>query len=196
LCIKIIVDYKSVLSRSRARLDSGDGMRINLARLRIGKVVMPIIALLLLTMMIVTPAKAVTKVDYWATHEMDLVDPGKIWVTEGGIQHVKDSYWRGSSDGSLGNDGIFEVWYEHITLNLVTGEGTFNGKFIITIPDKGTIEGSGRGIITGFVNAPGTFVATHGTGDFLGSKSMGSYTAVFTTLTHYHMDCVGTTIYP
>lgn len=158
------------------------------------KVVVPILALLLLAMMMVSPANAVTKEDYWAHHEMDLVDPGKVWVTKGGIQHIKDSIWEGTTEDCSLGEGTFKVWYEQINLNLVTGEGTFQGKFIITIDGRGTIEGSGRGTITDFVNAPGTFVATHCTGDFENVNAMGSYTAVFTSSTHYYMDCVGVTI--
>jgi len=159
------------------------------------KVVMPTIVLLFLAMMIVLPANAVTKVPYSAHHEVDLVDPGKVWVSGEHIQHVKDSYWAGTNEGSLGS-GTFEVWYKHISLNLETGEGTYSGKFIITIPGKGTVAGSGRGIITGFYYSAGTWEVTHCTGEFQGSKTMGSVSAAFTSATHFSMDCVGTTIYP
>ena len=157
-----------------------------------GKVVKLTMALLLLAMLVVTPAMAVTKEAYQGHHEMDLVDPGKVWVTGGGIQHVKDSYWRGTSVGSLGV-GTMEIWYNHISLNLNTGQGTYSGKFLITIPGVGTVEGSGRGIITGF-NSAGTWEVTHCTGEFQGSKTMGSALAAFTSATHFSMDCVGTTI--
>jgi hypothetical protein len=158
------------------------------------KVVIPTLVLLLLAMMVVTPAKAVTKEAYSAHHEVDLVDAGKVWVTDGNIQHVKDSYWIGTNEGTLGV-GQIEIWYNHISLNLNTGQGTYSGKFLITIPDVGTVEGSGRGIITGFVNSAGTWEVTHCTGEFQGSKTMGSASATFTSATHFSMECVGITTY-
>jgi len=68
--------------------------------------------------------------------------------------------------------GTLEIWYEHISLDPATGEGTFSGKFLITIPDKGTIAGNGSLI------------------------AKGSFDATFTSPIHFSMDCVGTSTYP
>jgi hypothetical protein len=161
-------------------------------------VLLSTIAVLALSIVVVAPMSVhalITKESYWAHHEMDVVDPGKIWVSEENIQHVKDSYWAGTNDGSLGV-GTFEVWYNQISLDLASGEGTFSGKFLVTIPGKGTIAGTGRGTITGFVYSLGTFIGTHGTGDFEGLIAKGSFEATFTSATHFGMDCVGTSMYP
>lgn len=155
---------------------------------------MSALTILALFLMMFSQAKAITREPYWAHHEIDLVDPGKIWVGGNGIQHVKDSYYNGTAEASLGT-GTLQLWYEQISLNLTSGEGAFNGKFLITIPNKGTIAGTGRGIITGFVDAFGTFVATHGTGDFVDVHVMGSFSAVFTSATHAQMNCTGTSTY-
>jgi hypothetical protein len=160
----------------------------------IRKVVMPTMALLLLTLMVVTPAIAANKVPYLAYHEVALVDAGKVWVTDGNIQHVKDSFWRGSIyDSSIG-DGTFEVWFEHITVSLVTGMGTCSGKFLITIEGSGTVEGSYSGTIDG-IYCSGKFIAPHGTGDFQNSITMGSFEAVFTSATNYSQVCEGVSIF-
>jgi len=158
-------------------------------------VLMSTIALLALSIMVISPVKAVTKEPYWAHHEIDLMDPGTIWVSEEGIIHTKDSYWKGTNEGSLGV-GTLELWYKQISLDPATGEGAFSGKFLITIPDKGTIAGSGRGTIRGFVYSLGIFIGAIGTGDFEDLIAKGSFEAIFTSPTHFFMDCVGTSIYP
>ncbi len=156
-------------------------------------VVVLTVALLLLATITVTPVMAATKEEYSAHHVVDLIDPGTIWVTDGGIQHVRGAYWRGTNEGTLGT-GTIEIWYNQISLNLVTGEGTYSGKFTITIPGEGTVSGSGRGVITEFAYSYGTWEVTHCTGAFEGSKTMGSASAVFSSATEFVMDCEGVTI--
>jgi len=92
--------------------------------------------------------------------------------------------------------GTFEAWYEHISVNTKTGKGTFSGTWLITIPDVGTIAGSGRGKITGY-QFSGTFVGTHGTGAFKGVKKMGSFAGCHPDgdLTHIIMDAWGKIMY-
>ena len=140
---------------------------------------MSIIALLALSMTTISPVMAVTKEAYYCEMEIYQMDPGKEWVTGGGIYHAKDAYWSGSYDGTLGI-GAFDVWYEHIALDQDTGKGTFSGKYLITTPD-GTMAGSFRGKITSQIMHSGTFVGTHGTGGFEGVKIMGDCFGTQTT---------------
>jgi len=158
---------------------------------------MPTIALIFLAMMITSPAKAITKAPYWEHVEFnpeDFDDPGRQWTTAGGIMQVKDWHWVGSYEGTLGT-GTMDVWFEHISLDLTTGEGTLSGKWLITITPQDTMAGSGRGRITGFVFGSGTFAGTHATGAFIGIKKMGSFEVNMASIP-YTIDAWGTIIYP
>jgi len=160
-------------------------------------ILMPSIALFALSIMIIMPVKAITKEPYWEHVEFDPADfdqPLKQWISEEGIFQVRDWHWVGTYEGTLGT-GIMDVWFEHISLNLATGEGTCNGKWLITITPQNTIAGSARGAITGFVYGSGTFAGTHGTGAFEGIRKMGSF-SVNMASTPYTIDAWGTIIYP
>jgi len=72
------------------------------------------------------------------------------------------------------------------------------GKWKVTIdtgPKVGTLEGNGRGKITGYVSGYGTFIGTHGTDDFEGVKKRGSFTFQQTDL-HITMEALGTIMWP
>jgi len=160
-------------------------------------VLMSTIALLTLATMIISPVKAITKAPYWEHVEFNPADfdqPGKQWISEEGVLHVKDWHWVGTYEGTLGT-GTMDVWFEQISLDLATGEGTLSGKWLVTIPDVGTIAGSARGKITAFVFGSGTFAGTHGTGMFEGVKKMGSFNVNMASVP-YTIDASGTIIYP
>jgi len=158
------------------------------------KILMSTIVLLVLSLMIISPVKAITKEPSWAHVEINVLDlPDKQWVADG-IMHIKDMHWSGPYEGTLGT-GTFEVWFEHLRLDMDTGEGTYSGIWLITIPGQGTLAGSARGKITGYVFASGTFAGADGTDDFEGVKKMGSYTLDMTSMP-YMFDASGTIIYP
>ncbi len=165
------------------------------------KVLMSTIALLVLTMMIILPARAKTVETYESHIEMELIDPGIMWISEEGIMHLKGSYWAGTEEVTV-PDGlgtailIFEEWYNHLSLDPLTGEGTLSAKWRLTFPGRGTIEGSARGKITGFILLSGTFVGTHGTGDFEGVKKKGSFEGMLTSETTAVADISGIIVWP
>ncbi|UCE96715.1 MAG: hypothetical protein JSV51_03745, partial [Candidatus Bathyarchaeota archaeon] len=111
------------------------------------KVLISIVALLVLSTFLVAPIEAKTVELYESHVEMELIDPGTMWFSEDGIMHLKDSYWAGTEEvfvpGGLGI-ATFEEWYNHLSLDPVTGEGTLSAKWRLTFPG-GTIEGSARG---------------------------------------------------
>ncbi len=159
------------------------------------KVLISIVALLVLSMILIAPIKAKTVELYESHIEIELVDVGKEpWVSEEGILHFQDSYWKGTEVGTLG-EGIFEEWYEHLSLNLETGEGTASVKWLLTLPE-GTLSGSWRGKITLGYLISGTFVGTHGTGDLEGVKKMGSIDGMLTSETTAVAEISGIIIYP
>ena len=162
------------------------------------KVLMATIALLALTMMLAPPAKAKTVEPYESHIEMELMDPGTVWLSEEGIMHLRDAYWAGTEEvsvpGGLGT-AMFEEWYNHLSLDPATGEGTLSAKWRLTFPG-GTIEGSARGTITeGYVLA-GTFVGTHGSGDFAGVKKMGTFDGMLTSDTTAVAEILGIIVFP
>ena len=157
------------------------------------KVLMLIIPLLALSMM-VTSVKAKTVEPYESLVEMWLVDPGEVWYSEEGILHMRGSYWAGTEEGTLGM-GIFEEWYNHLSLDETTGEGTVSAKWKLTLPE-GTIEGSWRGKITLGYIISGTFVGTHGTGEFEGVKKSGSVEGFLTDPTHALAEISGIIVWP
>jgi len=162
------------------------------------KLLMLIAAVLVLSMVLVAPIKAKTVSPYVSHIEMELIDPGMMWVSEEGVIHLKGSYWAGTEEiivpGGLGT-AIFEEWYNHLSLDPITGEGTLSAKWQLTLPG-GTIEGSARGKITEGYLLSGTFVGTHGSGDFEGVKKMGSFEGMLTSETTALVEISGIIIYP
>ena len=162
------------------------------------KVLMSTIALLALTMMLALPARAKTVELYESHIEMELIDPGTVWFSEEGIMHLKGAYWAGTEEvivpGGLGT-AIFEEWYNHLSLDPITGEGTLSAKWRLTFPG-GTVEGSARGKITEGYLLSGTFVGCHGSGDFAGVKKMGSFEGMLTSETTAIAEISGIIVYP
>jgi len=161
-------------------------------------VLMSTVALLALSIMIISPVKAKTVEPYQSHIEAALVDPGKQWVSEEGILHIKNSYWAGTEEVSVPDTlgtAIFEEWYDSLSLDLATGEGTLTVKWKLTFPE-GTIEGSARGIISLGYLVSGTFVGTHGTGDFEGVKKRGSIEGILLDPTHMEAEISGIIVFP
>jgi len=161
-------------------------------------VLMSTIALLALSIMIISPVKAKTVEPYQSHIEAALVDPGKQWVSEEGILHIKNSYWAGTEEVSVPDTlgtAIFEEWYDSLNLNLATGRGTLTVKWKLTFTG-GTIEGSARGTISLGYLVSGTFVGTHGTGDFEGVKKMGSIEGILLDPTHMEAEISGIIVFP
>ncbi|MDH5690871.1 MAG: hypothetical protein OEY81_05535 [Candidatus Bathyarchaeota archaeon] len=157
------------------------------------KVLISTIVLLTLSMMVLSPVKAITKETYTMHMELELKDPGIQWVSEEGILHMRDFHWMGTVEGTLGT-GTYDGWVS-VNINLATQEGTVSEKWVITITSQDTLAGSSRGKLTmPFVS--GTFVGTHGTGDFEGVKIMGSYEGFHPDLTHIVADAEGTIKHP
>jgi hypothetical protein len=162
-------------------------------------VLISIVVLLALSMTLISPAKSKKTVETYQSHvEAELMDPGKQWISEEGILHVKNSYWKGteeiSAPGNLGT-AVFEEWYNSLSLDMATGEGTLTVKWKLTFPE-GTIEGSARAIITQGYLVSGTFVGTHGTGDFESVKKMGSIEGMLLDPTHMQAEISGIIVFP
>ena len=158
------------------------------------KVLMSTIVLLALSMVLISPVKAITKELYTSHMELKLKDPGKRWLSDEGIFQIRDSYSSGTYDGTLGT-GTWESWVS-VSIDTATGEGTLRGKFKITIGTS-TLSGTSRGEFT-MPQFSGKFVGTHGTGEFEGVKIMGLFEGLhpFGDLTRVVMDAWGTIIYP
>lgn len=151
------------------------------------------VALLALFAMGVSSVMAVTKEYYYAHHEMEMLDPGKI-VRSDGIQQIFGSYWNGTFEGSLGT-GKLQIWFRMYTLNTVTGEGMASARLLVTIGGS-TLESTSRGKIIDWYYGFGEFVAEGGTGDFEGWRMKGSWTLTFTSASTCTIDCVGITMHP
>jgi len=158
------------------------------------KILLPIVALLILSVMLITPAKAKTKEPYSSYIERTLIDHGKQWVSEDGILHIRDSYWAGTETGSLGTSK-FEDWLS-MNIDLATGEGTFNGKWRLTFEGRGTFSGTATGKISQGYLITGMFIGTHATGEFEGFQKKGSLNGMLTDPTHSILYAEGTVCYP
>ena len=157
------------------------------------KVLMSTIVLLTLLMMVLSPVKAITKETYTMHMELALIDPGKQWVSEEGILHIRDAHWNGTVEGTLGT-GTYDGWVS-VNINRATQEGTLSEKWVITFTSQDTLAGSSRGKLT-MPFVLGTSAGTHGTGDFEGAKLMGSWKGIHLSTTVIVVKANGTIIYP
>jgi len=158
------------------------------------KALLPITALLILSVMLIAPARAKTAEPYSAHIESVLIDPGKQWISEDGILHIRGSYWKGTEVGTLGSSTL-EDWLS-FNIDLATGEGTFSGSWLLTFDDRGTISGSATGKITLGYLISGMFIGTHATGEFKGVQKKGSLDGMLMDPTHAVMEALGTVYYP
>ena len=166
---------------------------VKLARVRVnGKVVMPIIVLLFLAMIAISPVMALNKAPYWEhCVVVPSSNPSKVWVS-GGIMHIMDLPFSGSYVGTLGT-GTIVINFAHITVNTATGEGTCQGTWTVFIGEN-TLSGSANGKITGGLTGTneGYFRGTHGTCAFEGIQKMGTY---YVDLATGSLDAEGVIIY-
>ncbi|MCW4052664.1 MAG: hypothetical protein NWE78_05600 [Candidatus Bathyarchaeota archaeon] len=158
------------------------------------KILMLTTTLLIVCMMLIVPTKAKTEEPYSAHIESALIDPGKQWVSEDGILHIRDSYWAGTEVGTLGSS-ILEDWLS-FNINLATGKGTLSGHWLLTFEGRGTISGSVTGKISMGYLISGIFIGTHATGEFEGVQKKGSLDGMLLDPTHAVMEAVGTIYYP
>jgi hypothetical protein len=162
------------------------------------RVLMSAMILMVLFVIMMAPVNAKKTVELYASHvEMEQIDAGEVWEANG-ILHMKGSYWRGTEEvivpASLGT-ATFEEWYNHLSLNSATGEGTVSAKWKLTFP-QGTIEGNWRGKITQGYIINGTFVGTHGTGEFEGVKKKGTVDGMLTSETTAVAEISGIIVWP
>jgi len=158
------------------------------------KILMLATALLIVCMMFIVPTKAKTEEPYSAHIESALIDPGKQWVSEDGILHIRDSYWVGTEVGTLGSSTL-EDWLS-FNINLATGKGTLSGYWLLTFEGRGTISGSATGKISMGYLISGMFIGTHATGEFEGVQKKGLLDGMLLDPNHAVMEAVGTTYYP
>ncbi len=142
---------------------------------KIAIVTTTLLVLLPLVLMAVPTVAAMTKEPYWAHAQITSTSgPNKVWFANS-IMQAEDLVWECAYNGSLGI-GTMEVVFGHLTLNTVTGQGTFIATWTIFIDDS-TFSGSANGKITGGLGgtATGVFRGTHGTGEFEGMQKMGGF---------------------
>ncbi len=137
------------------------------------KILLFAMAFLMLFTLAPAMAAPAVKTPYTADVVLDVTELGEEWVTEDGILQVRG---RGA-DGSFISAALPETGSMHkefdLTVDMNTGEGTIRGKFLLEV-GAGIIEGSFRGIITGYTHLAGTVVG-HGAGEYEGIKTMGAW---------------------
>jgi hypothetical protein len=109
-----------------------------------------------------------------------IVDPGKVWIDEEGIQHIRDAvmeweFLTGEGDLVGSGWGIYNM-----NIDPLTGEGDTQGFHYLDLsfgPLSGTFAGHADCVINGFVMA-GDYIA-HGDGGFEGMKLKMGVTLVF-----------------
>jgi hypothetical protein len=158
------------------------------------KALISAVALLVVSVLLVAPAKAKTVEAYNSHIESVLMDPGKQWVSEDGILHIRDSYWVGTEVGTLGSSTL-EDWLS-FNIDLTTGEGTLSGTWLLTFEGRGTISGRATGKISLGYLINGMFIGTHATGEFEGVQKKGALDGMLLDPTHAVMDAAGLVYYP
>lgn len=157
------------------------------------KVVVPVMALLALWMTTSVMAAPATRTPVSGSFTGSLTAPGKVWITEGGILHIKDAEGAGPVTGDLPGYMVFTGTF---AISLNTGLGSGHGKWVST-DVHGTFEGSWRTDVTGFTNIEGSSVG-QGTGAYEGMILENSFSGYNWYLGGYpgpngvHFDFVGT----
>jgi len=144
--------------------------------------------------MLIVPTKAKTTEPYSSHIESALIDPGKQWVSEDGVLHIRDSYWMGTEVGTLGSS-VLEDWLS-LNVDLATGKGNFYGHWQLTFEGGSTFSGTATGKISMGYLINGMFIGTHATGEFEGVQKKGSLDGMLTDPMHMILDAVGTVYYP
>ncbi len=138
---------------------------------------MTLLVMFTMTRVIAAPS---TKTPYTAEMSFVPTSPGKQWITEDGISHIKGGIFEGTITSISGPDISGAIWMRvDETVDLNTGMGSLHGKWTITaVSDSYTFEGSAVGFITPTSpttsHLSGKFVG-HGMGDFEGQQIKGSF---------------------
>lgn len=116
-----------------------------------------------------------TKIDFEAEEALAPIGPpGKIWVSDDGVQHIRDFPVAGPVWGDL--NGTLTV-IANINLDLATGDGTAFGTFVLDVEWNGligTFEGRSQWKYDGFLITNGQGSA-RGTGDFEGMHMQANF---------------------
>jgi hypothetical protein len=116
----------------------------------------------------VSASAQATKTDFEAEELLfPIGSPGKIWVSDDGVQHIRDFPVAGPVWGDI--DGQLTV-VANINWDLATGDGTAYGTAVLDVEWNGltgAFEGRSQWKYAGFLISAGQFVG-HGTGDFEG----------------------------
>ena len=148
------------------------------------KLLLVVLAVLALLIVPMSPAIAVTRVPMTFTITgLVQLDPGRVW-TAGHITHTKGRQVVGVYSSPQLGTGTFEATMDR-RYSLLTGEGTYLAKAIITITvggslglGTGTISGTGEAKITGSTQLSGKAVYTHGTGGLAGVRKWAEFATV------------------
>ena len=144
------------------------------------KVMIPVIALLVLFAVTPVMAEPATKISFTGSASVGFgnVSPGKEWITNDGVYHVKGAVSQGEAEvhSVLGTMAGIIIMVHDLALDLNSGLGDCHGKVVIAIPGVGTFEGSEHGshMVTDRHFISGDLVA-RGTGGFDGLMMKGSY---------------------
>lgn len=137
--------------------------------------------LVLLTMVLVLgwalPAGAQATRTSWTSVLVfeEVVDPGEVRVTPGGILIVRGQVIQGTEIITVDGEefpGVV-VLSANVNLNLATGQGALFGTFELDTPGLDTWTGNVQGMITAGLSS-GSFVG-HGVG---GTKQTGTFTEI------------------
>jgi len=137
------------------------------------------ILLLGLTVMLVlgtaSASAQATKTDFVAEEMLAPTGPpGKVWVSDDGVVHIRDLTVVGPVWGDL--VGQLTV-VANINQDGATGDGTAHGTAVLEVEWgdlSGTFEGRSQWEYAGFLVTDGQFVG-HGTGDFAGMHMQASF---------------------
>ena len=115
------------------------------------------------------------KIDFEAEEALAPIGPpGKIWVSDDGVQHIRDLPVAGTVWGDL--NGTLVI-VSNRNLDLATGHGTAHGTAVLEVKWNGlfgTFEGRSEWKIEAFRIVAGQFIG-HGTGDFEGMQMQANF---------------------
>lgn len=118
---------------------------------------------------------AAVKIDFESEELLAPTGPlGKIWVSDDGVQHIRDFEVAGPVWGDI--NGTLTV-VANINLDLATGDGTGHGTFVLDVEWNGltgTFEGTSQWKYDGFLVSNGKGSAD-GTGDFEGMHMQANF---------------------
>ena len=144
---------------------------------RLPTVILMILALIaILTLGTISASAQATKTDFASQERLAPIGPpGKSWVSDDGVLHLRDFPVAGPVWGELtGNLTVVA----NINQDIFTGDGTGYGTAFLEVDDfdgmQGTFEGRSQWKYTNGMVTKGQFVG-HGTGDFDGMQVMANF---------------------